>query len=52
MSRRQCGGGGGPCDFSVTPSPNWTLDFFTPLGLGLGLGLGGLGLGLGLDNYR
>ena len=40
---------GGPCDFSVTPSHNYTFGFGTSLGLGLGLGLGGLDLGLGLD---
>ena len=39
---------GGPCDYSVTPSPNWTFGFLTDLVLGLGLG--GLDLGLGLDN--
>ena len=38
-------GGGGPCDFSVTPVPIG-LGFLT----GLGLGLGQLDLGLGLDN--
>ena len=38
------------CDFSVSPSPNWTFCFWTSLGLGLGLG--GLGLGLGLDNMN
>ena len=41
---------GGPCDFSVTPSPNWNFGFLTDLGLGLGLR--GLDLGLGLDNQR
>ena len=40
------GGGGGLCDFSVTPSPNWTFGFLTTLGFGLG----GLDFGLGLDN--
>ena len=35
-----------PCDFSVTPSPNWTFGF----GFSLGFGLGGLDIGLGLDN--
>ena len=36
-------GGGGTCDFSVTPSPNWTwiLDWF---------GIGSRTTGLGLDN--
>ena len=28
--------GGGPCDFSVIPSPNWTFGFWTSFGLGLG----------------
>ncbi len=41
---------GGPCDYSVIPSPNWTFGFGTSLGLGIGLGLRGLDLGLGLDN--
>ena len=27
--------GGGPCDFSVSPSPNWTFRFGTALGSGL-----------------
>ena len=40
---------GGPCDYSVTPSPIGLWIFFS-LGLGLRLGLGGQGLGLGLDN--
>ena len=40
---------GGSCDFSVSPSPNWTFWFGTALGVGLGLALGGLGLGVGLD---
>ena len=40
----------GPCDFSVSPSPNWTFGFWTALVFGLGLGLGGLEFGLGLDN--
>ncbi len=44
--------GGGLCDFSVSPSPNWTLGFWTALVFGLGLGLGGLDFGLGLDNLR
>ena len=46
------GGGvvGGLCDFSVSPSPNWTFGFWTALVLGFGLGLGGLDFGLGLDN--
>ena len=48
VSSQLCGGG--PCNFSVRPIPNWTLDFWTDLGLGFGLGLGGLDLGLGLDN--
>ena len=43
------GGVGGPCDFGVTPSPNWTwiliFDWF-----GVGLTLRGPDLGLGLDN--
>ena len=39
---------GGPCDFSLIPTHNWTFGFLTSLGLGLGLG--GLDLGLGLDN--
>ena len=43
--------GGGLCDFSVTPSPNWTFGFGTSLGLGLGLGLGGMDLGLGPDKH-
>ena len=30
------------------PSPNWTLE----LGTSLGLGLGGLDLGIGLDNSK
>ena len=42
--------GGGLCDFSVSPSPNWTFGFWTDLVLGLGLGLGGLDFRLGLDN--
>ena len=41
--------GGGPCDFSVILSPDWTFGFGTSLGLGLGFGLEGLDLGLGLD---
>ena len=41
---------GGLCDFSVSPSPNWTFGFWTALVLGFGLGLGGLDFGLGLDN--
>ena len=36
MCRRPCGGG--PCDFSVSPSP-------------FGLDFGTLDFGLGLDNY-
>ena len=40
------------CDFSVTPSPNWTFGFGTSFGLGLELGLGGLDLGLGLDKNQ
>ena len=49
------GGGGGPCDYCVSPSPkNWVFGFFR-LGLDLGSDLGtcwdgGLGLRLGLDN--
>ena len=43
--------GGGLCDFSIIPSPNWTFGFGTSCGLGLGLGLGGLKLVLRLDNY-
>lgn len=39
----------GPCDFSVSPSPNWTFSFGTFWGLGLEFGLGGLGLGIELD---
>ena len=49
------GGGGGPCDYCVSPSPkNWVLGIFR-----LGQDFwdrtwdrwdGGLGLGLGLDN--
>ena len=43
------GWGGGPCDYCVTPSPNWTwILIWTTLGLVLGLGR--LDLGLGLDN--
>ena len=42
----------GPCDFSVSPSPNWTFGFWTALVLGLGLGLGALDFRLGLDNLR
>ena len=38
------------CNFSVSPSPNWTFRFGTTLGLGLGLGLRGLDLGLGPGN--
>ena len=30
---------GGSYDFSVIPSPNWTLDFFTALALGLRNGI-------------
>ena len=30
--------GGGPCNFSVRPSPDWILDFFFFTDLGLGLG--------------
>ncbi len=42
-------GGGGPCDYCVTPVPiGLGFGFWT--GLGLVLGLGGLELGLGLDN--
>ena len=37
---------GGPCNYSVTPSPNWTFGF----GTSLGFGLGELDLGIGLDN--
>ena len=43
-------GGGGPCDFSVTPSPNWTwiLDWFW-----IGSRTTGIEeLGLGLENNR
>ena len=29
--------GGGLCDFSVAPSPNWVFGFWTALGFGLGL---------------
>ena len=36
---------GGPCDFSVSPSPNWIT-------LVLGLGLGGVDSGVGLDNLQ
>ena len=47
------GGGGGPCDYCVSPSPkNWVFGFFR-LGLTLDLGpvgTGDWGLGLGLDN--
>ena len=49
------GWGGGPLDFSVSPSPlvpDWAFELgLTGLGLGLGgLGTKGLDLGLGLDN--
>ena len=45
--------GGGPCDYSVTPSPNWTLILIWDC-LGSGFGFMGTGLwtldfGLGLD---
>ena len=39
MCRRPCGGVGGPCDFSVSPSP-------------FGLDFGTLDFGLGLDNKQ
>ena len=39
---------GGPCDFSIITSLNWTFGFGTSLGLGFGLW--GLDLGQGLDN--
>ena len=42
--------GGGLCDFSAIPSPNWTLGFGTSWALGLGLGLGWMDLGLLLFN--
>ena len=48
-------GGGGPCDYCVSPSPkNWVFGFFR-LGPDLGSGFGACwtgdwGLGLGLDN--
>ena len=48
------GGGGGPCDFSVSP---WSKSFFFSFLRGTFIQLGGLlgqglrlGLGLGLDN--
>ena len=53
-SYRWGGGGGGPCDYCVTPVPIG-LGFWTGLVLGLGLGLRGLDLGLGLtikDNLQ
>ena len=31
---------GGPCDFSVFPSPNWTFGFENILGWSRGTGLG------------
>ena len=43
---------GGPCNYCVIPSPNWTFEFGTALKLGLGLGLGRLDFGLGLDNIQ
>ena len=43
---------GGLCDFSVSPSPNWTFGFWTALVLGFGVGLGGLDVGLELDNTK
>ena len=55
MSKRLCGGvGGGPHDFSVSPSPLGTNLVFELGCTGLGLGLGGIGtkgLWPGLDNY-
>ena len=43
-------GGGGPCDYCVTPVPiGLGFGFWTALGLGLGLR--GPDLGLGLDNF-
>ena len=44
------GEGGGLCDFSVIPSPNWTFRFWTALVLGLGLGLGAWTSDSGLTN--
>ena len=46
MSRRLCGGVGGPCDFSVRPSPNWTLDFDC---FRIGIGIRSRGTGLGTE---
>ena len=34
--------GGGPCDYSVTPSPNWTRIFYF-----FGFGIGSRGTGFG-----
>ena len=43
-------GGGGPCDYCVTPVPiGLRFGFWTALGLDLGLR--GQDLGLGLDNW-
>ena len=54
MSKRLCGGvGGGPHDFSVSPSPVGTNLGFELCCTGLGSGLRGIGtkgLGPGLDN--
>ena len=48
MSKRLCGGvGGGPHDFSVSPSPLWTNWVFELGWTGLVLGLGQLDFYLG-----
>ena len=36
LTNQRSGLGGGPCDYSLITSPNWTFGFGTSLGLGFG----------------